>query len=359
VERARALTGASGAALALATEHPEEIECCMRSGLAAPPLGRSRLHEGSLTAHCLRSGQGLLCEDTETDPRTASTAIVEQGIRCLVLTPIRHGDQVVGVFTLFAGVADAFSAEHLAHIEAAARELSAVLGTSRAASLPAGRVPPEEASATAQPSPDDPAALSPPTAPPRESGLRRWIVTIAALLLLLAGAAAWSYLALFKGPARPAMQPAADVAAVSGVDTKGATKAPARLTIEPRVVVAKKEEIFTLTVTASGVTEMTSTAAQVNYNASLLQFVGLEGGGILATGGQQVVMAHRDDPEAGVLKISAQRVARGLSGDNAVLSLVFRPRTAGADRILIALAARDGQGRTIEVPEGHAEVTIK
>ena len=72
-----------------------------------------------------------------------------------------------------------------------------------------------------------------------------------------------------------------------------------------------------------------------------------------------MVLAHRDDPEAGVLKISAQRVARGLPGDNAVLSLVFRPRTAGAGRILIALSARDGQGHAIEVPEGHAEVAIK
>jgi hypothetical protein len=169
----------------------------------------------------------------------------------------------------------------------------------------------------------------------------------------------WSYLALFKGPARLAMKPAADVAAVSPMDATDANRAPATLTIEPRVVVAKREESFTFTVTASGVTEMTSATAQVNYNAALLQFVRLVGGGLLATGGQPVVLAHRDDPEAGVLKISAQRTARGLPGDNAVLSLEFRPRTAGAGRILVALAARDGQGHTIKVPEGHAEVTIK
>jgi hypothetical protein len=155
------------------------------------------------------------------------------------------------------------------------------------------------------------------------------------------------------------MQPAANVAAVSPVDAKEASRVPATLTIEPRVVIAKRDESFTLTVTASGVPEMTSAAAQVNYNAALLQFVRLAGGGLLATGGQPVVMAHRDDPEAGVLKISAQRTARGLPGDNAVLSLEFRPRTAGAGRILIALSARDSQGHTIEVPEGHAEITIK
>jgi len=184
------------------------------------------------------------------------------------------------------------------------------------------------------------------------------MVTMAALLLL-AGAAAWSYLALFKRPARLAMQPAAHAVAVSPMDAKDANKAPATLTIEPRVVVAKREQSFTLTFTASGVSEMTSAAAQVNYDAALLQFVGLAGGGILATSEQQVVLAHRDDPQAGVLKISAQRTARGLPGDNAVFSLVFRPRTTGAGRILIALAARDGQGHAIEIPAGHTEVTIK
>jgi hypothetical protein len=358
VERARALTGASGAALALATEHPDEIECCERSGPTAPPLGRSLLQEGSLTAHCLRSGQRLLCENAETDPRTASTAIVELGIRALVLTPIRQGDNVIGVLTLFAGVADAFSAEHLAHLEAAARELSAVLEPSEAASLPVDRVPPEETNVTAQPSHDDPAALAPPAAPPRKFGAKGLILAIAALLLL-AGAGTWIYLALFKSPSRLAVRPAADVAAGSPVDANAANKAPATLTIEPRAVVANREESFTFTVTASGVTEMTSAAAQVNYDATLLQFVGLAGGGILSSGGQQVVLAHRDDPDAGVLKINAQRLAGGLPGDNAVLSLVFRPRTVGAGRILIALAARDGQGHAIEVPGGHAEVTIK
>jgi hypothetical protein len=358
VERAQALTGASGVALALSTEHPEEIECYARSGRIAPPLGRSLLQAGSLTAYCLRSGQRIFCEDAETDPRTASTAIVEQGIRSLVLTPIRRGDEVVGVLTLFAGVADAFSAEHLAHLEAAAKEISGALETSGAASLPAGRVLPEETNATMQPAQDSLATFAAYGARSRRLGASRLILATAALLPL-AGAAAWSYLALFKRPASVAGQRPAEIVAADPVDAKDATKAAATLTVEPRAVVAERAESFTFTVTASGVTEMTSAAAQVNYDASLLQFVGLAGGGIFASGEQDVVLAHRDDPDTGVLKISAQRLARGLPGDNAVLSLVFRPRTVGTGTILIALAARDGHGHAIEVPSGHADVTIK
>jgi hypothetical protein len=358
VERAQALTGASGAALALATENPDEIECYARSGRVAPPLGRSPLEAGSLTAYCLRSGQRIFCENAEADPRTASTAIVELGIRSLVLTPIRHGNEVAGVLTVFAGVADAFSAEHLAHLEAAARELCAVLETSRADSLPvAPDVSPAETNDIVQPAHYSAPSFSTLGAHSR-SGASRWMFAIAALLLL-AGAGTWSYRALFGRPAPVADKRPAEIAVDNPVDGKEATRAPATLTIEPRVVVAKMAESISLTVTVSGVTEMTSAAAQVNYNASLLQFVGLAGGGILASGGQQVVLAHRDDPETGVLKISAQRLAPGLPGDNAVLSLVFRPRSIGTGRIIIAVSARDGQGHAIEVPEGRAEVAVQ
>jgi len=356
VERAQALTGAAGAALAMATDHPEEIECCARSGRSAPPLGRSLLQEGSLTAHCLRSGQRLLCEDVEKDPRAAAAAMVELGIRSLALTPIRNGDEVLGVLTVFAGVADAFSAEHLAHLEAAAGELVAVLETRGAASRPANRTLPEEIDETTEPAQDDSAA--PAIAGPRRWGARQWILTMAAFVLLT-GVGAWSYWMLFERPARPAAKRPAEIAAASPGDGKDAARAQAMLTIEPRAVLAKMAESFTLTITASGVAEMTSAAAQINYDGRLLQFESLAGGGILANGGQQVVLAHRDDPDAGVLKINAQRLERGLPGDNAILSLVFRSRTRGTATILVALGARDSQGRAIEVPKGHAAITIE
>ena len=104
---------------------------------------------------------------------------------------------------------------------------------------------------------------------------------------------------------------------------------------------------------------MSSVAAQINYDARLLQFESLAGGGILASGGQQVVLAHRDDPDAGVLKISAQRLSRPVPGESAVLTMVFRPRTRGNSRILITFGARDDQGHAIEVPEANASVTIR
>src|SRR5262245_42543710 len=50
VQRAQALTNASGAALALIRKGGKEIECCVRSGRTAPPLGKSPLASDSLAA---------------------------------------------------------------------------------------------------------------------------------------------------------------------------------------------------------------------------------------------------------------------------------------------------------------------
>src|SRR5262249_58219440 len=76
----------------------------------------------------MRSGQRLLCDDAERDPRVAGSALVDLGVRSLVLTPIRHEGQVVGVLTVFANVPDAFSALHLAQLDTAARDIGEVLG---------------------------------------------------------------------------------------------------------------------------------------------------------------------------------------------------------------------------------------
>jgi len=276
--------------------------------------------------------------------------MVELGIRSLVLTPIQQEDEVVGVLTVFASVADAFTAEHLAHLEAAAGEISVILGTPGADSLPLSAVPPAETGETLQPS-----LVHSPTAR-RKFASTRLILTLAAVLLLAAGV--WSYLAIFGRPAWLAARKPPEMAAATPVKATDATRTQAALTIEPGAVMAKMADTFTLTVTVSRVSQMTSAGAQISYDAGLLQFVQLAGGGILASG-QEVVLAHRDDPETGVLKVNAQRPARSLSGDSAVLDLVFRPRKSGNGMIIVAVAARDSQGRSFEIPEGHAEVTVK
>ena len=118
VQRAQALASASGAAIALTRREGEEIECCVRSGRTAPPLGKSILAQDSLAALCIRSGQQLWCHDVETDPRMRGAALFDPSIRSLVFTPLSQGDKAIGVLAVFADAIDAFSAKHLLQLEA-------------------------------------------------------------------------------------------------------------------------------------------------------------------------------------------------------------------------------------------------
>ena len=60
-------TGATGAAIVLSTE--DAVYCRASTGAPAPEVG-THLHAGtSLTGLCLRTGEILLCNDTNTDRR--------------------------------------------------------------------------------------------------------------------------------------------------------------------------------------------------------------------------------------------------------------------------------------------------
>src|SRR5262249_28552348 len=370
---------------------------CVRSGWTAPPLGRSLLQEDSLTAHCMRSGQRLLCDDAEKDPRVAGTALVDLGVRSLVLTPIRHEGQVVGVLTVFANVLDAFSALHLAQLDTAARDIAEVLGGESGAEVtlsprplftpegevigatpPASAPPPiEDSEAMPAPLDDDPleqtrqpepAPETPSTvthsfatldaaARPRRSPGRKWILVTAAVLLL-AGSAIWISPAIPKRLASPpTATPSAPTAAPGAAQSQPAANARATLNIDPAAIVAQASKTFAFNVAISRIPDIAS--VEIDYEPNLIQFVSVADVGPLAKDGQHVVLAHRDDPASGVLKISAQWPPRTVSlGDGAVLSFVFRARRRGTASVSIAPGTRDSQGQSIDVAGSHASVTI-
>lgn len=64
-EAALAATGASGAALALRKDGA--VVCVARAGEMAPPLGAQLDDRSGISGECLREGEALRCEDTETD----------------------------------------------------------------------------------------------------------------------------------------------------------------------------------------------------------------------------------------------------------------------------------------------------
>jgi len=356
------------------------------------------LQEDSLTAHCMRSGERLLCDAAETDPRVAGTALVDLGVRSLVLTPIRHEGQVVGVLTVFANVPDAFSALHLAHLDTAARDIGEVLGGESGAEVtlsprplftPEGEVigatppasapsPLEEeshaaAAAAASTSTDDPQVQLEPlpetpstathsfatfeaTARPGRPAPNKWILATVALLLIVGGAIL-IYPSITK---RLASTSTAIPPALRAAQAQPAANARATLKIDPEAIIAQASKSFALNLTISRVPDIASVAMEIDYEPSLMQFVSVAEVGPLAKDGQHVVLAHRDDQAAGVLKISAQRPpgSLGIPADGAVLSLVFRARRKGTASVSIAQGTRDSQGQSIDALGSHASVTI-
>lgn len=108
--RAKSLTRASGAAIALAKDSAaEEMICQARAGSDAPGLG-AKLQVGSgFSGECVRSGKTLRCDDAETDDRVDREGCRQLGIRSILATPVTRHDSVVGILEVFSPTARSFT----------------------------------------------------------------------------------------------------------------------------------------------------------------------------------------------------------------------------------------------------------
>ena len=107
--RAQILVRASGAAIALAANDPGFMFCRASAGPDAPPVG-ARLQVGSgFSGECVRSGNLLCCNDTETDDRVDRDACRALGLRSMLAAPVRIGQKVIGLLEVFSAKPNAFT----------------------------------------------------------------------------------------------------------------------------------------------------------------------------------------------------------------------------------------------------------
>ncbi len=114
-ERAQALTGATGAAIALHSGN--EIVCRARSGRTAPDLGVRLQTDSGLSAECVRTGEILLCHDAESNPRVDLASSRRLGARSILVAPLRHCRQNLGVFEVLSGAPYAFDQRDVATMQ--------------------------------------------------------------------------------------------------------------------------------------------------------------------------------------------------------------------------------------------------
>ena len=106
-DHARTLTHASGAAIALAEGN--SMVCRASSGPDAPPLGALLQPDRGFSGECVRTGQHLRCEDSETDSRVDRESCRVLGVRSLLAAPIYVNGVVIGILETFSPHAGVFT----------------------------------------------------------------------------------------------------------------------------------------------------------------------------------------------------------------------------------------------------------
>jgi GAF domain-containing protein len=114
-EKAQTLTGATGAAIAL--RRGNEIVCRARTGRTAPDIGVRLQTDSGLSAECVRTGEVLLCNDAESNPRVDWASCRRMGVRSILVAPLRHFRRTLGVFEVLSSTPHAFDNNDVATME--------------------------------------------------------------------------------------------------------------------------------------------------------------------------------------------------------------------------------------------------
>ncbi|GAC1470951.1 MAG: hypothetical protein NVSMB9_16590 [Isosphaeraceae bacterium] len=104
--RTQRLTAADGAVVELA--EGDEMVYRAATGSAAAHLGLRLKIDNSLSGRCLRTGETLLCDDSESDPRVNREACRAIGVRSMVVVSLVHQGRAVGVLKVLSLAPNAF-----------------------------------------------------------------------------------------------------------------------------------------------------------------------------------------------------------------------------------------------------------
>jgi GAF domain len=114
-ERAQALTGATGAAIAL--RKGGEVICRARAGRTAPDIGVRLQTDSGVSAECLRKGEIVLCNDAEDDPQVDLATCRRLGVRSILAAPLRQFQRTLGIFEVLSAAPNAFNYQDVATMQ--------------------------------------------------------------------------------------------------------------------------------------------------------------------------------------------------------------------------------------------------
>ena len=110
VNRACYVTGAADAIIAIG--EGDTLVCKAAAGRTAPKAGTQIQIDGGLTselmAECVTKRQPVRCDDAENDSRVSREESARLGVSSVLVAPLVHGSEVIGIFQLTAGRKSAF-----------------------------------------------------------------------------------------------------------------------------------------------------------------------------------------------------------------------------------------------------------
>jgi N-acetylmuramoyl-L-alanine amidase/putative methionine-R-sulfoxide reductase with GAF domain len=113
-ERAVAITGADGLAIALAENN--EIVLRAAAGTVRPDVGARIERDSAFSGACFTSAEIVMCDDTETDPRVNVEACRKLGARSMVAVPLCGRRRVIGLLEAFSEWPFAFNESDLRNL---------------------------------------------------------------------------------------------------------------------------------------------------------------------------------------------------------------------------------------------------
>jgi N-acetylmuramoyl-L-alanine amidase/putative methionine-R-sulfoxide reductase with GAF domain len=124
-ERAIAITGADGLAIALAEN--DEIVLRASAGTVKPDVGARIQRDSAFSGACFRAAKIIRCDDTETDDRVNLSACRRLGARSMVAVPLCGRRRVIGLLEAFSAEPFGFNDSDLSSLELLAELIVAAL----------------------------------------------------------------------------------------------------------------------------------------------------------------------------------------------------------------------------------------
>jgi len=126
LERARTLLGATAATAGVIEGDQIVYRYRTGPGRGGDPIVTPR--DGSLSGICVRTGEVVYCEDSEHDSRVDRSACRKQGLRSMIIVPLRHRREVVGVLNVNSPEVRAFNCNDIRTVELTGGAISAAYG---------------------------------------------------------------------------------------------------------------------------------------------------------------------------------------------------------------------------------------